>query len=373
MITYWKKTASEYATLVSTSAVVTDGIYFITDTGQLYLNGTCYGTNFVLADYGTSSWPASGAAGTVYLNTYNQEMRIWQGGQWKTLVYPKALTVDVNSTDVEYPTAHAVYTYVTQQIDDISAQLGGKLYPAVSTIADMQAIDAPVDKALVLVENVAALFRYDAESTDLVEDGVVVIPYCKQGNCAVSNASSTYAGANGDYAFDGANYANEDYKFVYNSETSKWDITAIANDTVISSSEVTSSAFPISGTYTGLTTCTVVFTSGSAGRWYKLITAANFVGGNGISIAADGRTLSVNILSNDFEFDNSGHLKLKGVMRTQTSAVDGHVAQFDENGNVEDAGTFVGSATLNTAATSATQLKTLATEAAVITALSFQS
>lgn len=372
MITYWKKTAAEYATLVSGSAVVTDGIYFITDTGQLYLNGTCYGTNFVLADYGASSWPASGASGTVYLNTYNQEMRIWQGGQWKTLVYPKTLSVDVNSTDVEYPTAHAVYSYVSQQIADISAQIGGKLYPAVYTIAEMQAIANPQDKALVLVETAASLFRYDAEGTDLAEEGVVVIPYANQGSCTVADASSTYDGANGTYAFDGTNYANSNYKFVYNSDTTKWDLTAIANDTVIASSETTTSVLPISGTYTGLTTCSVTFTAGTAGRWYKLITAANFVGGNGISIGPDGRTISVNILSNDFVFDSSGRLSLKDVVRTVSSATAGHVAQFTSSGGIEDLGNFVGSATLNVSASSTVQVKTLATEAAVITALSFQ-
>ena len=105
MITFYKKTQAQYDAL---STYENDGIYFITDSKVIYLNGVRYGSNLSVV----TEWPATGLVGILYVHSTTEEMRIFKDNNWVTVQSPKTSTVSISSTDNQIPTAKAVFDYV---------------------------------------------------------------------------------------------------------------------------------------------------------------------------------------------------------------------------------------------------------------------
>ena len=78
MITFYKKTQAQYDAL---STYENDGIYFITDSKVIYLNGVRYGSNLSVV----TEWPATGLVGILYVHSVTEEMRIFKDNNWVTV------------------------------------------------------------------------------------------------------------------------------------------------------------------------------------------------------------------------------------------------------------------------------------------------
>ena len=129
MITFYKKTQSQYDAL---STYENDGIYFITDSKVIYLNGVRYGSNVSVV----TEWPTTGLVGILYVHATTEEMRVFKDNGWVTVQSPKTLTLSASSTDNQIPTAKAVFNYVADAIAASDMGIGGRLHPAVQSIAE---------------------------------------------------------------------------------------------------------------------------------------------------------------------------------------------------------------------------------------------
>lgn len=190
MITFYKKTQAQYDAL---STYENDGIYFITDSKVIYLNGVRYGSNLSVV----TEWPATGLVGILYVHSSTEEMRIFKDNNWVTVQSPKTSTISISSTDNQIPTAKAVFDYVADAIAASEMGIGGRLHPAVQSIADMKAITTMEDKDMILVEDKGNLYRFDAQSTDAADDDNVVAPTSGSGRWIKMITQITYTGGNG--------------------------------------------------------------------------------------------------------------------------------------------------------------------------------
>lgn len=169
MITFYKKTQAQYDALAT---YVQDGIYFISDSKVIYLNGVRYGTNITTV----TEFPATGLVGIIYVNSDTLEQRIYSNNAWITIAPPKNKTITSSSTDSQIPTSKAVYDYVVNSIAASGLGIGGRLHPAVQTIDELKNIADVSDKDLILVEDAGGLYRYDAQATDTPDDINVIMP-----------------------------------------------------------------------------------------------------------------------------------------------------------------------------------------------------
>lgn len=190
MITFYKKTQAQYDALAE---YVPDGIYFITDSKIIYLNGVRYGAKVNVV----TEWPANGLVGVLYVNSATEEMRIFKDNAWLTIQSPKTTSISQTSTENQIPTAKAVFDYVADAIAASEMGIGGRLHPAVQTIAELKNIATMEDKDMILVEDKGNLYRFDAQSTDTADDDNVVAPASGTGRWIKMITQITYAGGDG--------------------------------------------------------------------------------------------------------------------------------------------------------------------------------
>lgn len=167
MITFYKKTQAQYDALAT---YVEDGIYFITDSKVIYLNGVRYGTNITVL----SSFPQTGLVGIIYVNQITLQQRIYSNNAWVTISPPKTETISSSSTHAQVATGKSVYDYVINAISSAGLGIGGRLHPAVQTVDELKNVDGIADKDIILVEDQGALYRYDEQSTDTADNNNVV-------------------------------------------------------------------------------------------------------------------------------------------------------------------------------------------------------
>ena len=99
----------------------TNAIYFLTDTGEIR-KGDAPFSHPVKA---VESFPASGEAGAIYVNTSTHEARLWDGTAWQTAGLPTVTAIGANPTDAQVATAKAVKAYVDGQITQVSTGVSG--------------------------------------------------------------------------------------------------------------------------------------------------------------------------------------------------------------------------------------------------------
>ena len=190
MITFYKKTQAQYDALAT---YVQDGIYFISDSKVIYLNGVRYGTNINTV----TEFPATGLVGIIYVNSDTLEQRIYSNNAWITIAPPKVKTITSSSSDGQIPTSKAVYDYVVNAISSAGLGIGGRLHPAVQTVDGLKAIADIADKDLILVEDAGSLYRYDEQSTDTADDLNVITPNSGNGRWIKMFVQITYTEGNG--------------------------------------------------------------------------------------------------------------------------------------------------------------------------------
>lgn len=190
MITFYKKTQAQYDALAT---YVQDGIYFISDSKVIYLNGVRYGTNINTV----TEFPATGLVGIIYVNSDTLEQRIYSNNAWVTIAPPKTKSITSSSTDAQIPTSKAVYDYVANAIANLDLGLGGRLHPAVQTVEELKAITDLEDSDIILVEGLGALYRYDLEATDTADGINVIAPNSGVGRWIKMFIQITYTEGNG--------------------------------------------------------------------------------------------------------------------------------------------------------------------------------
>lgn len=105
------------ALLTSNPPALTAGaLYFITDTLRIYKatsssTAVPYSYPFIVV----SDFPVSGQRqGVLYVSSSTHEGRIWDGTNWITVLYPTTTSLSSSSTDLQIPTAKAVYDAIPQ-------------------------------------------------------------------------------------------------------------------------------------------------------------------------------------------------------------------------------------------------------------------
>ena len=74
----------------------TNAIYFLTDTGEIR-KGDAPFSHPVKA---VESFPESGEAGAIYVNTSTHEARLWDGTAWQTAGLPTVTSIGASDLDV---------------------------------------------------------------------------------------------------------------------------------------------------------------------------------------------------------------------------------------------------------------------------------
>lgn len=273
MITFHKVTQVQYDKLIENGTTIKDGLYFITDTGVIKLHNeggsvTTFGTSVQLV----SDFPDANNVipYCIYTKEDTKQQRIWTGTQWQVLSYPITPEITEQLADenatVTVPNTQAVYKFVSDQV--AAAQLGVqiKLHTPVYSLEELQ--NLPLSG---------------------VEDKCMIL---------VETA--------GLYRYDAQARDNDDPD----------------TDAVVTPKEIQESVpegdsidfYP--------------------GRWIKMLSNLSFIKGDGINIELNpndlNRILSLNVNSEQFEFDAEGRLTLKPGSDIVSSKVDKIYGRPDE-------------------------------------------
>jgi len=121
MISFYKRSNSQFATAKSNNSLVQDGIYFITDTGEIYVASSVsgavkYAQNQVKiissTDWATENYFSNAEVGVLYIDeTGLQKVKASGGSNWITVNVPSADSI-TNATSGMVPTVAAVSSYV---------------------------------------------------------------------------------------------------------------------------------------------------------------------------------------------------------------------------------------------------------------------
>lgn len=107
-----------YADYVAIETKDTNKLYVCTDVGKIF-KGSVDVTEAITT---VATKPNTPVAGKLYYVTGTHTLEMYNGSAWVVLSYPLTTTVASTSTDVEVPSAKAVYDFVE---DEISAAIGG--------------------------------------------------------------------------------------------------------------------------------------------------------------------------------------------------------------------------------------------------------
>ena len=100
-----------------------NALYFLTDANKLYKGSTPF-THPVQT---VSSFPASGEAGTIYVNTTTHEAKTWDGTAWAVLSLGTVTTIGSSPTDSQLATAKAVKSYVDGKITTVNGNVANSV------------------------------------------------------------------------------------------------------------------------------------------------------------------------------------------------------------------------------------------------------
>ena len=124
-----------------------DKLYFISDTHEIYKGTQLFNESITLV----TEFPASGAAGRLYVDSTTLEGKIWTGAAWSTVIQPVQATLTASDT-AKPVSGKAVADYVTGEIAKVTgskdlvtgvayAEDGNKL---TVTMADATTKDVPL-------------------------------------------------------------------------------------------------------------------------------------------------------------------------------------------------------------------------------------
>ena len=292
-----------------------DKLYFISDTHEIYKGTQLFNESVTLV----TEFPASGAAGRLYVDSTTLEGKIWNGTAWTPVIQPVQSTLTASDT-AKPVSGKAVADYVTGEIAKVT---GSKdLVTGVAYVAD---------------DNKLTVTMADTTTKDVPLTGTAVdLTYdSKTGELKVKNASGTALGTGVKLDLERfvkeATYDNENKKIIlsFNDESTPLEIeVGDLVDTYTAKSSTT-----VSLTVTGNEFTAEAIVSATEGNMLKKTA-------NGLFVAAT---------------DVSG--KIDKVADATANAV----ATLTADGQVADSKVKIGGAAL----AETTNASTLATEAAV--------
>lgn len=292
-----------------------DKLYFISDTHEIYKGTQLFNESITLV----TEFPASGAAGRLYVDSTTLEGKIWTGAAWSTVIQPVQATLTASDT-AKPVSGKAVADYVTGEIAKVTgskdlvtgvayAEDGNKL---TVTMADATTKDVPLTGTAV----------------DLTYDSTT-------GELKVKNASGTALGTGVKLDLERfvkeATYDNENKKIIlsFNDESTPLEIeVGDLVDTYTAKSSTT-----VSLTVTGNEFTAEAIVAATEGNMLKKTDAGLFVAATDVS----------------------------GKIDKVADATANAVAIFTADGQVADSKVKIGAAAL----AETTNASTLATEAAV--------
>lgn len=186
MITFHKLTLAQYEKMLATDAgPMTDGLYFLTDTGVVKLHNeggsvTTFGTTVEMVEEFPDSTNVQPYR--IYTQVDTKEQRMWDGAQWQILSHPVTHQITSGialSATTTLPDTYAVYNFVQDRVAAAELGVQVRLHTPVYSLEELQNLPLSdvEDKCMILVQNVG-LYRYDAQSRvqDVPDTDAVVIP-----------------------------------------------------------------------------------------------------------------------------------------------------------------------------------------------------
>ena len=182
-----------------------DKLYFISDTHEIYKGTQLFNESITLV----TEFPASGAAGRLYVDSTTLEGKIWTGAAWSTVIQPVQATLTASDT-AKPVSGKAVADYVTGEIAKVTGSkdlVTGVAYAAdgnklTVTMADATTKNASgtalgtgvkldlerfVKEATYDNENKKIILSFNDESTPLeIEVGDLVDTYTAKNSTTVS-------------------------------------------------------------------------------------------------------------------------------------------------------------------------------------------
>ena len=117
-VLFYAVTAAQYAGITTKDA---NALYFITDGNRIYKGGVPY-THPVEV---VTTFPESGLTGTLYVHKTTYEAKVWNGTAWSMISLPVVTSIGTSPTNTQLPTAQAVKTYVDAEIVNVNTGLSG--------------------------------------------------------------------------------------------------------------------------------------------------------------------------------------------------------------------------------------------------------
>ena len=109
-VLFYSLTAAQYAAIATKDA---NALYFVSDTGEIFKGAT----RFTFPVKTVTSFPATGEAGILYVNTETCEAKIWGANGWQDTVFPAVTDLQHTVTDRQIPTAKAVRSLVEENAE----------------------------------------------------------------------------------------------------------------------------------------------------------------------------------------------------------------------------------------------------------------
>ena len=346
-----------------------DGLYFLSDTKEIYRGSNLFSGSFVMVDDGSSNFDSAlalitrPAHGKIYLSKTTLAGKIYDGAAWKQIIYPVDTTVTSSGTNPV--TGKAVYDYVAAEVAKITAGDGFVKNISYNKSTHTFTVTGGEGNPTIELEGVGVEIAYDKETGALtlkdmkgavlgstvnldLERFVSATAYDSNSNeiiLAFTDVTSIDTGNSYEYpgtmpeGTEGKACRAGDTWYIY--QTNAW--------VEMEDAPLTIDVGDLVDTYTAGNTQTISM-SVIGNQFTANVILDQTTGGNLIQQNANGLYVAP--------------IDLSEYMALVDSAVENNIATFNADGQVKDSGIKAGGATLvNNDAT------TLATEAAVHTAI----
>lgn len=346
-----------------------DGLYFLSDTKEIYRGSDLFSGSFVMVDDRSSNFDSAlalitrPAHGKIYLSQTTLAGKIYDGASWKQIIYPADATVTSSGTNPV--TGKAVYDYVAAEIAKITTGDGFVKNISYNKSTHTFTVTGGEGSPTIELEGVGVEIAYDKETGALtlkdmkgavlgstvnldLERFVSAAAYdsnSKEIILAFTDVTSIDTG--NSYEYPGTMPEGAEGKACRADGT--WYIYKTDSWTELDETPLTINVGDLVDTYTAGNTDTITM-SVSGNQFTANVIIDGTTGGNLLQKTEHGLYVA--------PVDLSTYMKLV------SGATENNIATFDANGRVKDSGVKAGGSTLaNNDAT------TLATEAAVHTAI----
>ena len=352
-----------------------DGLYFLSDTKEIYRGSELFSGAFEIVDDADSDFDTAlglitrPAHGKIYLSTTTLAGKVYDGAAWREIIHPVDATVTASGTNPV--SGKAVADYVAAEIAKITAGTG--FVKSISYTSDTAtlAVNGGNGAASIQLAGLGVKLNYDAETGELnlldvtgaelgtginldLERFVSAAAYDAAAHeiiLAFTDVTSIDTGASYTYPDTMPTHANGKACRA----GGKWYISDGSSWTEIDSGEtpLVINVGDLVDTYTATNTDTITMTV-SSNAFSASVKLDSTQGENLIKSSTNGLYVAP--------------VDLSEYMALIEGGTEGNLVSVDADGQVQDAGVKAGGATLN-AAPNATTLATEAAVAAIRTAL----